>query len=180
LHRSLVSLDLRLTDLGDQAVGWIADGIEESWRRADDPRAASLHILRLGGNHITDVGAIRLASLIRANKSLQVLGLSANRIGDAGAVALFEALDAQPVFVRLFLAGNNVRVGAWARVGVWAPVGACGRAASLCPSLCPFLSVHLRRHPPSPPTLRAVRMRAHATLMCHHPPFPPITLARGA
>ena len=49
--------------------------------------------LYLGGNGISDEGAIAIAAALRINKSLKELFLDANDIGDEGAISITDALS---------------------------------------------------------------------------------------
>ena len=63
----------------------------------------------LGGNRISNEGAIAIAAALRENNTLQKLVLDGNNIGDEGALSITDALSTNRSLKHLDLE-NNIRI----------------------------------------------------------------------
>jgi hypothetical protein len=63
----------------------------------------------LGGNRISNEGAIAIAAALRENNTLQKLVLDGNNIGDEGAISITDALLTNGSLKYLYLE-NNIRI----------------------------------------------------------------------
>lgn len=100
VNRSLHELDLVNTGFGNRGFTALIDALV-------DP-GCSIRRLYLGGNHLNDRDAIRLADLLRSNTTLRALMLNVNRVRDSGAVAIADALRENETLEEIGLASNGL------------------------------------------------------------------------
>ena len=97
-------LGLGESGLGDDECGVIADALAKN--------TGSIVFLELGGNRISDGGAVALASGLEQNIAVQFLDLSRNQIGTSGAAAIARCVQVREQkecrLRRLWMAGNKV------------------------------------------------------------------------
>ena len=100
---TLVQLDIRDSDYGDEGVAALAAGV----RRAALPR---LKDLSLDAVHIGPQGASAIAGFLTKEvlPSLEFLSLDGNHLGDAGLTALAEGLRTLPGLMVLSLGQNSI------------------------------------------------------------------------
>ena len=68
-----------------------------------------LEVLCLGGNRISDEGAITIATTLSRNNTLKKLFWDGNNIGDEGAISITDALSTNGSLKHLDLK-NNIRI----------------------------------------------------------------------
>ena len=92
---NLIALDLASNKLGD-------DGVKTVFSALQIPNA-SLNVLGLGDNEITNRGARHIATALKKNGRMRTLYLQQNRIGDSGARLIAEALEVNQVLTTVKL-----------------------------------------------------------------------------
>merc|ERR1711991_686858 len=86
------------TELSDADLTLLGDGLGK----------ASVHVLKLTGNDLTDEGAEKLASVLASNRCLDELDVSGNKVGNAGAAALAALFSAKHPIGALNIENNRV------------------------------------------------------------------------
>jgi Ran GTPase-activating protein (RanGAP) involved in mRNA processing and transport len=86
------------TELSDADITILSEGLGK----------ASVHVLKLTGNQLTDTGAQQLSTILASSRNLDELDVSGNKIGDAGAKALATLFSAKNPLKALNIESNNI------------------------------------------------------------------------
>jgi hypothetical protein len=85
------------TELTDEDVALLGEGLK-----------ASIHVLKLNNNKISNQGCTTLASLLSASRSLEELDVSGNNIGDDGVTALSSLFASKNPIKSLKIESNRI------------------------------------------------------------------------
>jgi len=100
-NSSLTKLLLRNSQLGDEGVGALSDGLKQNGNSA-------VRVLDLASNGIGANGAAKLAGLLSLSVSIAKLDLAANKLGSAGTEALRGCLRDNSTLTALSLRDNEI------------------------------------------------------------------------
>jgi len=103
LNTSITTINLRDSQLRDEGVGALADGLKQN-------KASKVRVLDLSSNGIGAAGAEKLAGLLSLSASLAKLDLSANKLGSSGTEALRGSLRDNGTLTALNLRDNDIDV----------------------------------------------------------------------
>ena len=103
LNTSITTINLRDSQLRDEGVGALADGLKLN-------KASKVRVLDLSSNGIGAAGAEKLAGLLSLSASLAKLDLSSNKLGSSGTEALRGSLRDNGTLTALNLRDNDIDV----------------------------------------------------------------------